>query len=182
MAIDLRGHTVPGGLDHPKRADLERLSLSINATKTVANMVEADQYLASLTAASLPTSAVIIFNQTDQKYYGRISNAWHKVYTTADDISPTDIPLAAGFTAGAVRYWKSGPDVHVTVREIVRNSGTNVGGFTVPIGGPGMEIKPMLYCAGKAPINTWMTAEGEMRAAWVNGDRYSGTFTYRLTP
>lgn len=78
MATDLRGHTVPAPGEFVDFNAINQLSASINATKSVANMTEAAQYIAALEAASLPTNGAMVFNQTDNKYYGRVGGAWEQ--------------------------------------------------------------------------------------------------------
>src|SRR5699024_5861193 len=78
--------------------------------KTVASMVEAQQYLDALTAASLPTAGVTIFNTADQKYYGRTGDAWKQIYTTADDIGGT---ITATALTGTIVWARSGRTVNV---------------------------------------------------------------------
>lgn len=178
MATDLRGHTVPAAGEGIDFNAINKLSASINATKTVANMVEADQYLADLTAASLPTNGATIFNAADNKSYIHYGDAWQRFRTSADDTAPALIPLSPGFT-GTARWWRTGPDVTIQVRLLTKTVGGVGNAFTSPAGGAGFEINPPFQRTDGNLGIAWLNETGDLRATWVGGVGYSGIFTYR---
>lgn len=94
MAIDVRGHTVPAAGEGIDFNAINKLSASINAVKTVANMTEAAQYITALTAASLPTTGATIYNTADKGVHIYIDGAFRRMYTQFDDTAWKPIPGA----------------------------------------------------------------------------------------
>lgn len=164
MAIDLRGHTVPSGTDSPKRSDLNALSLSINATKTVANMTEAAQYITALTAASLPTTAAMIYNTADKGVHIYIDGAFRRMYTQFDDTAWKPIPGAPN--NGTYQYRVVyGIIAQVQSRTIATfgANGTNFPLYQVPPGIRPTSTVPMAaYGASGYPATAHLSSSGNV--------------------
>lgn len=115
---------------------------------------------------------------TETRGYARTGAGFAFVQTSAKDTAPTLADLAAGFE-GTVRWWRTGDDVFVSVRELTRTSGTGIAtAFTLPVEGI-FEIKPAIRAGSTFSNDLWFTAAGEMRSGWINNVGHNGLFFYR---
>lgn len=106
MAIDPRGHTVPLGIDTPRRAWINDLSESISSVMPVATFEEGQTRLNEMEAAGIDTIGTVWFVQARGSLYVRLASGWARIVDESDDLLPVmayGLAISITGAANAVR-------------------------------------------------------------------------------